>query len=103
MWQTAVHAVLVKQHSRAKLSNSRGGKELPVCFFWWKAARPFSGSDRRKRTFVQAVGQGPAQPLMVITACLLSHASKLKTGPLFISELACIDITKVYQLFAIAG
>ena len=49
------------------------------------------------------MGQGPAQPLMVITACLLSHASKLKTGPLFISELACIDITKVYQLFAIAG
>ena len=64
MWQTAVHAVLVKQHSRAKLSNSRGGKELPVCFFWWKAARPFSGSEGGKQTFVHSMGKVANRPFL---------------------------------------
>jgi hypothetical protein len=33
---------------------------------WWKAARPFSGSDRRKRTFVQTVGQGATRRFLVL-------------------------------------
>ena len=31
--------------------------------FWWKAACPLSGSDPRKRTFVQKVGQGGEGPV----------------------------------------
>jgi hypothetical protein len=30
---------------------------------WWKAACPLSGSDPRKRTFVQKVGQGGEGPI----------------------------------------
>lgn len=35
---------------------------VPNVAIWWKAVRPFSGSDRRKRTFVHAVGRG-AKPV----------------------------------------
>ena len=41
---------------------------------WWKPARPLSGSDRRKRTFVQTVGQGTNQPL---SGALRSNAMRL--------------------------
>jgi len=34
---------------------------------WWKAACPLSGSDARKRTFVQKVGQGGEGPFLVET------------------------------------
>lgn len=41
--------------------NDRASSELK-CLFGWKADRPLSEMEKRKRTFVQTAGQGAASP-----------------------------------------